>query len=81
MSLDRASLSAQVAAEWEELLLITPSDQSDFFEDGGHSLLAARLAAAVSARLGITVGIEIVFEYPTLKAFVDTLRVLCESET
>jgi amino acid adenylation domain-containing protein len=62
-------LEASVAQVWADVL-----DQDverigrldDFFAIGGHSLLAARAAARLSARLGVQVDLRDVLEHPTV---------------
>ena len=62
-------LEVSVAQVWAEVL-----DQDverigrldDFFGIGGHSLLAARAAARLSARLGVQVDLRDVLEHPTV---------------
>jgi acyl carrier protein len=42
------------------------SIDSDFFESGGHSLMATRIVARVQSRLGVKVSIRALFEAPTV---------------
>lgn len=54
-----------VAAElWEQFLGLRPGESSDFFADGGHSLLAARFVAKLSKLLNTEVDVAIVFNSP-----------------
>jgi amino acid adenylation domain-containing protein len=63
---------------WSELLKIdsVPED-ADFFDLGGNSALAVRLASLVRQRLGVRLPIQAVFKSPTLAGFtgvVETAR-------
>jgi amino acid adenylation domain-containing protein len=63
----RTELERELAEVWRELLgAETVGVEDDFFEVGGHSLLAAQLAARVRARLGFDCSVRDVFEEPTL---------------
>ncbi|MER9439200.1 condensation domain-containing protein [Mesorhizobium sp. M0618] len=57
---------------WDELLGDGPFPrEADFFALGGHSLMAARLAAAVRREFGVTLPIIRIFELRRLGAMVD----------
>jgi len=51
---------------WQELLHVDPRDDADFFEAGGHSLLAAQLIARLNRRLGVRIPLRLVFDQPRL---------------
>ncbi len=59
-----------LAAIWMRLLKLDKVDIKDnFFEIGGHSLLAIRVVSAVRKELQLKPDIEDVFNHPTLEAF------------
>ncbi len=64
-----------VASMWTELIRVpTPGARENFFDLGGHSLAAARLAARLQETFGVDVPLRTVFERPTiadLAAFID----------
>ena len=56
-----------IATIWEELLGIDKVSTNDnFFEFGGHSLLAARVMSRLRSALDIAVSIRDIFSYPVL---------------
>jgi amino acid adenylation domain-containing protein len=55
-----------LAGLWEELLGVRPGRQSDFFECGGHSLLAVRLIARACDAFAVNLPLRTVFTSPTL---------------
>jgi hypothetical protein len=60
----------QVAAIWQDLLLVErPGRNDDFFDLGGHSLLAMQACARMHGALGIEVPVATLFERPTLREF------------
>jgi len=64
-----SALEARVLAEFERRLGRAGVGLEDnFFEWGGHSLLAAQLMAALNRDLGLALPMRIVFEAPTVKA-------------
>jgi thioesterase domain-containing protein len=64
----RTPLEIQMAFLWEEVLGRRPVGITDnFFEIGGHSLLAARLFARIEAVLGRALPLRALFEAPTVE--------------
>ncbi len=59
-----------LAALWEELLDVERVGRQDnFFDLGGHSMMATRLVARVSRKLGVKIGVVALFKAPTLREF------------
>ena len=60
---------------WRDLLRLQEIGIDDnFFEIGGHSLLAAQLIAQVQAAIGRKIAVSAVFRAPTIRAFSQLLR-------
>lgn len=74
MLLHAAELETQVIAVWQEVLGLSslPSDIT-FFEAGGTSLLAARLACRLETALGRRVSAADLFVYPTPRELAHSL--------
>jgi amino acid adenylation domain-containing protein len=63
-------LERRIAAIWEEMLAARPIGVWDnFFDLGGHSLMAARLAARLGAELGVEVPLSTILAAPTIAEF------------
>lgn len=65
-----------VARLWARLLKVeeaTIQASSDFFDLGGHSLLLAKLSAALLKDMGVVVSIPSIIERPTLGELADLL--------
>ena len=61
-------VEAELVSLWRELLeLESVSVLDNFFSLGGHSLLVVQLATRMSARAGVEIGIQDVFEAPILR--------------
>ncbi|PGG98527.1 L-aminoadipate-semialdehyde dehydrogenase [Helicocarpus griseus UAMH5409] len=62
-----------VATKWADLIrglnakTITP--QNDFFDLGGHSILAQQMLLTIRKEIGANVSINTLYEYPSLKGF------------
>lgn len=71
----------RVAAIWAEVLgrsePLAPDDS--FFDLGGHSLMAARLAQVLRDRLGVHVPLRLVFEHPTVADMTAALSKLADA--
>ncbi|ASZ13030.1 non-ribosomal peptide synthetase [Chitinophaga sp. MD30] len=63
----RTELEHQLAALWEDLLPISaPGIHDNFFERGGHSLLAIRLVSAIRKKLQRDLPVRYIFDHPTI---------------
>ncbi|WLH81392.1 non-ribosomal peptide synthase/polyketide synthase [Pseudomonas sp. FP2335] len=64
-------LEQQIAAIWADVLRLEQVGLNDnFFEVGGHSLLAIQITSRVQAELGLEVPLVEVFQTETLRAYV-----------
>jgi amino acid adenylation domain-containing protein len=74
----RTTTELRIAAVFAEVLgQPLPSLSDDFFALGGHSLLATKIAARLSADLGLSVPVRDLFEHPSVERFaaaIDWLR-------
>ncbi len=60
---------------WEELLGVEPVGSDDnFFDLGGHSMLAVRMVSEVESRAGIEIPLAALFRRPTVATLADMLR-------
>lgn len=60
---------------WESLLNIRPIGIRDnFFDMGGHSLLAVRLLTEVEKRMGIHLSVASLFQGPTIEKLAESIR-------
>ncbi|MEV5202855.1 condensation domain-containing protein [Streptomyces sp. NPDC053720] len=73
---EEAELTAAVAGIWRDLLGAEATDDDDFFELGGDSLLATWTAARIQDELGIDVTLDDLFQQTRLGALVAHLRLL-----
>jgi acyl carrier protein len=56
-----------LASIWKHLLRLDKVGINDnFFEIGGHSLLAMRLIAAISKQMNVDLSIRILFQFKTI---------------
>src|SRR5581483_258951 len=63
-------LARRVAGIWREVLHVERLDPNDdFFERGGSSLLAVKVAARILRELGIEIALREIFRHPTLARF------------
>jgi amino acid adenylation domain-containing protein len=71
----RSHLEAQLAQIWRELLELEELGMDDdFFALGGHSLMAAQLAARIRAATGVELGLRVVFEAATISRLADQIE-------
>jgi amino acid adenylation domain-containing protein len=71
----RDALELQLAKMWERLLNIRPIGIHDnFFEIGGHSLIAVRLFAQIEKSFGKSLSVATLFQAPTVDELAKVLR-------
>ncbi|AZC19691.1 non-ribosomal peptide synthetase [Pseudomonas sp. CMR5c] len=72
----QSELEQQIAAIWAEVLRLPQVGLNDnFFEVGGHSLLAIQITSRVQAELGLEVPLVEVFQTESLRAYVEAASV------
>lgn len=71
-----------LAALWSELLDVQRVGRRDnFFESGGHSLLAMQLVGRVRTRFGVDLPLKNLFEHPTVAELAEAIDALSWSAT
>ena len=64
-----------LVAIWEELLGVEPIGIDDnFFDLGGHSMLAVRMVSEVESRAGVEIPLAALFRRPTVATLADIVR-------
>ena len=64
---------------WSKILgLERVSIQDNFFDVGGHSLLAMQMVAHISSELGVNLPVRVVFDAPTLAEQAEFIRILAQ---
>jgi len=72
-----SEIEEAVAGLWRELLGIQRiGRQDDFFEAGGHSLLAMQLVRRIRDRFGVDLLLRNLFEHPTVAALAEAIEAL-----
>jgi len=67
-------LTVAIAAIWQDVLKCGPIGMDiNFFDMGGHSLSAARVAGQVRSELGLETGIRDIFSAPTVRSYRELL--------
>jgi len=73
----RDVLELRLTHLWEDLLNMKPIGVGDnFFEVGGHSMLAARMMAGVERLSGVKLPLNLIFQEPTIEGLARVLRKL-----
>ncbi len=71
----RNAIELKLASVWESVLKTEPIGVTDdFFERGGHSLLAANLLVRIEKAFGATLSIAALFQAPTIEKMAELLR-------
>jgi surfactin family lipopeptide synthetase A len=68
-------LERALTQDWKEVFRLENVDRDDnFFELGGNSVLGMDLTERLASRLGIDVPVVVLFQHPTIRELVETLR-------
>jgi acyl carrier protein len=77
----RSGLELWLAQLWESALDKRPIGvRDDFFDIGGHSLLAAQVIAQINSELGADIPTTVLFQQPTIEQLAEVLRECSVSE-
>jgi acyl-coenzyme A synthetase/AMP-(fatty) acid ligase/acyl carrier protein len=77
---DDASLEARVTAIWAEVLgLAVVAPDANFFDLGGHSLIAVKVVNRIREIIDIEVSVRLLFEYPSVASLTRQLKKLCDN--
>ncbi|MFT7836864.1 AMP-binding protein [Saccharothrix sp. BKS2] len=67
-------IAAELTALWEQALGVDGIAEDENFVDlGGDSITATRIAAGIRDRLGLTVGLRVIFDHPTVGELAEEL--------
>ena len=76
----RNDLEQRLLSIWKDVLKISSDDiNQDFFEAGGHSLLAAKLLVQIEKEFHTSLSLAFIFQYPTIAQMAGALRVSRQS--
>ncbi|WP_414561757.1 MULTISPECIES: non-ribosomal peptide synthetase [unclassified Anabaena] len=71
----RDAIELQLVNIWEDILNVRPVGvQDNFFNLGGHSLMAVRLMAQIQQQLGKNLPLATLFQHPTIAQIADVVR-------
>lgn len=63
-----------VTSIWREVLATPVTEDSDFFESGGHSLAVLQVLNRIQEHYGIELSVRDIFENPVLRDFIGVVR-------
>ena len=66
---DERAFAEKICAAWREVVRTPGEPDENFFDLGGHSMLAIRLSVAVSDYLGHEVEPQLIYDHRTLAAY------------
>jgi len=67
---------------WEKVLVISNANiDTDFFQEGGHSLLAVELISKIERELNLSLPLSLLFEYSTITSISNYLNQLIDNKT
>ena len=80
ISTPRNEVEERLLAIWQRILKTDSMDVTqDFFEQGGHSLLAAKLLANIEREFGRMLSLAFIFQCPTIEQMAESLQTAGQS--
>ncbi|MFG3309801.1 amino acid adenylation domain-containing protein [Streptomyces wuyuanensis] len=73
------STEETIAEIWADLTGRRPAPHDNFFEIGGHSLLAAKMTSRIRDTFGVRVDLKLAFSHPVLSDFADRIEATLKS--
>jgi acyl carrier protein len=70
----QAEVLEVVTGIWKEVLEVDVGPDSDFFEEGGHSLALLALVNRLQEHYGVEMSVADVFDYPVLEEFASAVH-------
>ncbi|MFJ5276805.1 non-ribosomal peptide synthetase [Streptomyces parvulus] len=74
-----STTAERIARTWAEVLGRAPEPTDNFFEIGGHSLMAARVTGQVRKEFGIALELGVIFDSPVLTEYAQRVDELARS--
>lgn len=80
-TVSNASIANDVKELWEKVLSTSnPNFDSDFFQEGGHSLLAVDLISQIEKKFDLALPLSLLFEYSTINTISEYINTMINTK-